>query len=127
MDEAEEATGLQICVYIGPGEDDTRAHAEGLLVQAGLQTRPAILVLVEPVRRRVEVVTAPEARARVDDATSELAVATMTRQFARGDLAGGIVAAVDLLAAAAGSAPAPAGAEELPDVLGPGFGTEVQE
>jgi uncharacterized membrane protein YgcG len=125
--EAEEATGLQLCVYVGPGEEDTRAQAEALLVRAGLHTRPAVLVLVEPVRRRVEVVTAPEARARIDDATSELAVATMTRQFARGDLAGGIVAAVDLLAAAAGSGPTSPAAEELPDVLGPGFGTEDAE
>jgi uncharacterized membrane protein YgcG len=125
--EAEEATGLQLCVYVGPGEEDTRANAEAMLVQAGLHTRPAVLVLVEPVRRRVEVVTAPEARARIDDATSELAVATMTRQFARGDLAGGIVAAVDLLAAAAGSGPTPADAQELPDVLGPGFGAEAEE
>ena len=125
--EAEEATGLQLCVYVGPVEEDTRAHAEALLVQAGLHTHPAVLVLVEPLRRRVEVVTAPDARGRIDDATSELAVATMTRQFTRGDLAGGIVAAVDLLAAAAGSGPASPGAEELPDVLGPGFGAEREE
>ena len=124
VDEAEEATGLQLCVYVGPGEEDTRAQAEAMFVEAGLHTRPAVLVLVEPVRHRVEVVTAPEARARIDDAISELAVATMSRQFARGDLAGGLVAAVDLLAAAAGSGAAPPGAEELPDVLGPGFGTE---
>jgi uncharacterized membrane protein len=125
--EAEQATGLQLCVYVGPGEEDTRAHAEALFVKAGLHTRPAVLVLVEPVRRRVEVVTAPEARARINDATAELAVATMTRQFARGDLAGGIVAAVDLLAAAAGSGSMPPDTEELPDVLGPGFGSEGKE
>jgi uncharacterized membrane protein YgcG len=127
VDEAEEATGLQLCIYVGPGEEDTRAQAEGLLVKAGLHTRPAVLVLIEPVRRRVEVVTAPEARARIDDATSELAVTTMTRQFARGDLVGGIVAGVDLLAAAAGVGPTPTDVEELPDVLGPGFGTDVEE
>lgn len=125
MHEAEEATGLQLSVYVGPGEEDLRAQAEALLVKAGLHTRPAVLVLIEPLRRRVELVTAPEARTRIHDATAELAVATMTRQFARGDLAGGIAAAVDVLAAAAGSAPAPAGSEELPDVLGPGFDPEV--
>ena len=127
VDEAENATGLQLCVYVGPGEEDTRAQAEDLFVKAGLHTRPAVLVLIEPVRRKVEVVTAAEARARIDDATSALAVATMTRQFARGDLAGGIVAGVDLLAAAAGSGPTPADAVELPDVLGPGFGTQAEE
>ncbi|HEX2192009.1 MAG TPA: DUF5130 family protein [Acidimicrobiales bacterium] len=125
--EAEETTGLQLCVYVGPGEEDTRAQAEALFLQAGLHTRPAVLVLVEPVRHRVEVVTAPEIRGRIDDPTCELAVATMARQFARGDLAGGIVAAVDLVAAAAGPGAPAAGGEELPDVLGPGFGSEGGE
>ena len=117
--EAEATTGLQFCVYLGPAEEDTRAHAEALLVDAGLHTRPAVLLLVAPLVRKVELVTAPEARQRVDDATSELAVATMTRQFARGHIAGGIVAAIDLMAAAAGPGTAPPGAEELPDVVDP--------
>lgn len=125
--EAEETTGLQFCVYFGPADEDTRAQAEALFVDAGLDTRPAVLVLVEPVRRRVEVVTAADARARVPDTASELAVTTMTRHFSRGDLAGGIVAGVDVLAAAAGPAAAAVGAEELPDVMGPGFDGEARE
>jgi uncharacterized membrane protein len=118
VDEAEDTTGLQFCVYLGDTEGDARAHAEGLFVEAGLHTRPAVLLLVAPAQRRVELVTAPEARARLDDATCALAVGTMTRQFARGKIADGIVAALDLLATAAGEAPAPPGSEELPDVLG---------
>lgn len=118
VDEAERTTGMQFCVYLGDTEGDPRAHAEAMFVDAGLHTRPAVLLLVAPDQRRVEVVTAPEARARVDDAACALAVGTMTRQFARGDIAGGIVAALDLLATAAGPAPTPPGAEELPDVLG---------
>lgn len=119
MHEAEVATGLQFCVYLGPAEEDTRAHAEGLLVDAGLHTRPAVLLMVAPLVRKVELVTAPEARQRIDDATSELAVGIMTRQFARGDIAGGIIAAVDLMAVAAGPGTAPPGTEELPDVVQP--------
>ncbi len=116
--EAEETTGLQFCVYLGDAEGDARAHAEALFVDAGLHTRPAVLLLVAPSQRRVEVVTAPDARPRLDDATCALAVGTMTRQFARGEIAGGIVAALDLLATAAGEGPAPPGTEELPDVVG---------
>jgi uncharacterized membrane protein YgcG len=118
VDEAENTTGLQFCVYLGDTEGDPRAHAETLFVEAGLHTRPAVLLLVAPNRRRVELVTAPEARSRVDDDTCALAVGTMTRQFARGDIAGGLVAGLDLLAAAAGAAPTPPGGEELPDLLG---------
>ena len=121
VDEAEEQTGLQFVVYLGPSaEGRSRAHAEQLMVDAGLLSRPAVLVLVDPEHRRVEVVTAPEARARVSDEAAADAVATMTPRFAKGDLAGGIVAGVRRLAAAAGPGHAPPGTEELPDVLGGG-------
>ena len=44
--DAEARTGLQLCVYLGPAGEDARAHAERLFVDAGLHTRPAVLVLV---------------------------------------------------------------------------------
>jgi uncharacterized membrane protein YgcG len=118
VDEAEETTGMQFCVYLGDTEGDSRAHAESLFVEAGLDSRPAVLLLVAPNQRRVELVTAPDARPRLDDATCALAVGAMSRQFARGEITGGIVAGLDLLAAAAGAGPTPPGAEELPDVIG---------
>ena len=118
MDRAEEFTGLQFCVYLGPTGEDSRAHAEELFTRAGLHTRPAVLVLVAPPQRRVEVVTAPDVRSRVDDAACARAVGGMTALFARGQLADGILAGLDDLVAAAGPGTAPPGAEELPDVLG---------
>jgi uncharacterized membrane protein YgcG len=113
--EAEQTTGLQLSVYLGPTGEDARAHAERLFVEAGLRTRPAVLVLVAPEVRRVEVLTAPEVRARVSDEAAQRAVDRMTERFGAGDLAGGLVAGVDELAAAAG--PGPGGGPELPDLL----------
>ncbi|MDP9389559.1 MAG: DUF5130 domain-containing protein [Actinomycetota bacterium] len=115
--EAEEATGLQLCVYVGPAEGDSRARAEELFVAAGLDTRPAVLVLVAPSEHRVEVVTAPSVRSRLDDATCAAAVERMTGRFAAGDLAGGLVAGVRFLADAAGRGTGPPDAVELPDLL----------
>lgn len=120
VDAAEEATGLQFCVYLGPAEGDARANAEALFVQAGLHLRPAVLVLVAPGQRRVEVVTAPAVRDRVPDSVCAEAVADMTKRFATGDLAGGIVAGLGRLAAVAGPGAAGPGEGELPDIIGGG-------
>ncbi|HVE46835.1 MAG TPA: TPM domain-containing protein [Acidimicrobiales bacterium] len=118
VDTAEETTGLQFCVVLGPAEGDAHAHAEALFVQAGLHLRPAVLVLVAPDQRRVEVVTSPAVRERVPDAACAEAVADMTQRFATGDIAGGIVAGVERLAAVAGPGVSGADEDELPDVLG---------
>lgn len=117
---AEETTGLQFCVYLGPTAEDARAEAERLFTAAGLDTRPAVLLLVSPQQRRVEVVTAPAVRERVDDGACAVAVAEMTPLFAAGDIAGGIVAGLQHLVARAGRGEAPPGGKELPDVLGGG-------
>jgi len=115
VDNAEKQTGLQICVYLGPAEEDARAHAERLFVERGLHTRPAVLVLVAPELRRVEVVTAPEVRQRVTDEAAQEAVDRMTTHFTDRDLVGGLIAGVEHIALAAG--PGGESGEELPDVL----------
>jgi uncharacterized membrane protein YgcG len=113
--EAEQRTGLQLCVYLGPAGEDARAEAEHLFVEAGLHTRPAVLLLVAPGVRRVEVVTGPETRARVSDDAAQAAVERMTERFAAGDLRGGLIAGVEHIASAAG--PGPSTGDELPDLL----------
>jgi uncharacterized membrane protein YgcG len=115
VDAAEKQSGLQICVYLGPTGEDARAHAERMFVEAGLHTRPAVLVLVAPEVRRVEILTAPEARERVSDEAASEAVDVMTDRFAHGDLVGGLIAGVGHIAAAAG--PGQESGEELPDLL----------
>lgn len=119
VDEAEWLTGLELCVYFGAiGEADPRARAEEMFVEAGLHARPAVLVVVAPDQRRVEVVTAPAVRDRISDEEAAAAVAEMTSRLALGQPVAGLVAGIRRLAAAAGPGRAPAGTEELPDILG---------
>ena len=113
--EAETFTGLQVCVYLGPGGEDPRAHAEQLFVDRGLHTRPAVLVLVAPDARQVEVVTAQDARGRLPDADAQAVVELMTQHFGSGDLVGGLLAGVARIAEAAG--PGQPSGEDLPDLL----------
>lgn len=112
---AEAWTGLQFCVYLGPTEDDPRAHAYALLDGAGLADRPAVLLLVAPEVRRFEIVTTPTAAGRVPDHAARLAALAMTASFGVGDIAGGVAEGVRLLAEAAGPG-APHGGD-LPDLL----------
>lgn len=118
VDIAEETTGLQFCVVLGPAEGDAHAHAEALFVQAGLHLRPAVLVLVALDQRRVEVLTAPTLRERVPDPACADAVSEMTKHLAKGDLVGGIVTGVQHLAAVAGPGAAGPDEDELPDIMG---------
>ncbi|HVE91604.1 MAG TPA: TPM domain-containing protein [Actinomycetota bacterium] len=115
--EAERVTGLQFCVYVGPGSERSREQAEQMFVRAGLQARPAVLVLVAPRQHRVEVVTAPQITSRVTDGDCYDAVRDMTGYFARGEFAGGIVAGIVRLAAAAGPASSVSPGDELPNVM----------
>ena len=64
----------------------------------GSRSRTAVLVVVAPGQRRVEVVTGPEVRRRVPDRVSALSVLAMTSAFRGGDLTAGIVDAVRQIA-----------------------------
>ena len=114
---AERATGAQFCVYLGPTSDDPRAHAQAMFEDAGLLTRPAILLLVSPERRHVEVVTSPETRDRVSDVTCAEVVAEMTGFFGRSDIAGGIVAGIQRLQNAVGPASGTPSTPAFPDLI----------
>lgn len=115
---AEDVTGLELCVYLGPGVGDAHADAEQAFVGAGLEERPAVLVLVAPDRRRVDVVTAPQVRERVGDEACARAIEAMTPHLAKGKWVDGIARGLDVLVEAAGPGKPPPGAGELPDVLG---------
>jgi len=115
VDRAEEWTGLQFCVYLGPTETDPREKAYALLNDLGLAERPAVLLLVAPEERRLEIVTTPAAAERIDDRSANLAAMSMSASFGVGDVAGGIAEGVRLLAQAAGRGE-PVGVE-LPDLL----------
>ncbi len=114
---AERWTGLQFCVYLGPTEDDPLAHAHALMDELGLTAKPAVLLLVAPEARRLEIVTSPAAARRIHDYAARLAALAMSASFGVGDITGGITEGVRQLAQAAG--PGAAAGAELPDVLEP--------
>lgn len=102
--------GLDVSVFVGDLKLDElsgfRAAAETLHAALGNRAHSAVLVVVAPGQRRVEVVTGPAARRRVPDRVAALAVLSMTSAFAGGDLAGGIIDALRQIADAAGRRPA---------------------
>ena len=103
---AQVKNGLDLSVLIGDLELDDltrfRPAAEKLHAALGDRSPAAVLLVVAPGQRRVEVVTGPLVRRRVPDRVSALAVLSMTSTFRGGDLVGGIVDAIRQIADAAG-------------------------
>ena len=106
VERARSENGLDVSVLLGDLELDDltqfRAAAEKLHAALGDRSPAAVLVVVAPGQRRVEVVTGPLVRRRVPDRVSALAVLSMTSAFRGGDLVGGIVDAVRQMADSAG-------------------------
>ena len=97
--------GLDVSVLVGDlnlTDGDFRAAAETLHAALGERAHSAVLVVVAPGQRKVEVVTGPSARRRVPDRVAALAVLSMTSAFAGGDLAGGVIDGLRQMADAAG-------------------------
>lgn len=116
--QAEDATGLQLCVYLGPADGHTREHAEQLLAAASAKSRPAVMLYVAPEARKVECVVAPGLTDRISDAAAQQAVDAMLPLLAAGEFAGGLEVGLQRLAEAAGPPRGDESQEELPDVLG---------
>lgn len=104
--------GLDVTVLVGDLELDDlsqfRDAAQRLHAALGERSGAAVLLVVAPGQRRVEIVTGPDVRRRVPDRVAALAVLSMTTAFRQGDLGGGIVDAVRQIAAAAGRKTTPA-------------------
>jgi uncharacterized membrane protein YgcG len=118
-----EQNGLDVSVVVGDLRitdlSRFREAAETLHAALGERSHSALLLVVAPGQRRVEVVTGPAARRRVPDRVAALAVLSMTSAFSGGDLAGGIVDGLRQMAEAAGKraaipAPPSAHAELVP-------------
>jgi len=95
-------TGLNFSVYVGPVEGDVRDHAERLHAALGPRSPKGVIVLVAPGDRQLEIVTGKESARRLSDRSCALAALSMTTAFSGGDLAGGIVTGVRMLAESAG-------------------------
>lgn len=94
---ADRETGLTFSVYVGALEDDSRAHAERLL-EALAEPAESVLLAVSPDQRTLEIVTGERTAKRLPDRICALAALSMTAAFGGGDLAGGIVTGLRMLA-----------------------------
>jgi len=97
---AEAGSGFRFGLAVGPGEGgDLREEGERALARL-IDGRPlgAVLLLVDPGDRRLEILTTGTARRRLTDAQCALAALSMTTSFGVGDLVGGLVNGLRMLA-----------------------------
>jgi hypothetical protein len=94
-------SGLAFSVYVGELAAPTRAHAEALFEQL---TPNSVLVAVSPGQRCLHIVTGDQSAQRLPNRACALAALAMLASFANGDLTGGIVIGLRMLADAAGRA-----------------------
>jgi len=92
-------TGLVFAVYVGELKDPPRAHAEALFERL---TDDAVLIAVSPGQRVLHIVTGPESSKRLPNRACALAALSMRASFSNGELVGGLVAGLRMLADSAG-------------------------
>jgi hypothetical protein len=92
-------TGLTFSVYVGELAAPSRGHAEQLFEQL---SPSAVLLAVSPGQRVMHIVTGEESAKRLPNRACALAALTMRASFSNGDLTGGIVNGLRMLADSAG-------------------------
>lgn len=95
---ARQGTGLYFSVHVGRAEGGSRAYATRLHAELGAVAPSAVLIFVDPEAHKLEIVTGEQARRRLDDRTCALAAMSMSTSFSVGDLAGGIISGISMLA-----------------------------
>jgi len=95
-------TGLTFSLYVGELAEPTRATAEALYEKLATEADGAVLVAVSPGQRRLHIVTGEGSAPRLPNRSCALAALGMRAAFASGDLTGGIVTGLRMLADAAG-------------------------
>jgi hypothetical protein len=97
VESAERATGLRFRLHVGHLEGG-RARAESLLAEGGGTAADTVLIAVDPAARGLEIVTGTRATSQLSDRSCGLASLAMTSSFAAGDLVGGLVNGLQVLA-----------------------------
>jgi len=93
-------TGLAFSVYIGELSAPTRAHAEALFEKL---SGSSVLLAVSPGQRNLHIVTGPESAQRLPNRACALAALAMRASFTNGDLIGGVITGLRMLADSAGT------------------------
>jgi hypothetical protein len=92
-------SGLTFSVYVGNLSNPTRGHAEALFEEL---TDDSVLLAVAPGQRALHIVTGPGSAKRLPNRACALAALAMRASFSSGDLVGGIVNGLRMLADSAG-------------------------
>lgn len=95
---AERRTGLRFAAYLGPAIGPRRHFSERLHAALGDEVDRAVLVFVDSEKKALEIVTGSEARRRLPDEKCRMAAMSMATVLSGGDLVGGIVTGVWMLA-----------------------------
>ena len=91
--------GLTFSVFVGELDAPTRGHAEQLFERL---TPSSVLLAVSPGQRVMHIVTGEVSAQRLPNRACALAALTMRASFSNGDLTGGIVNGLRMLADSAG-------------------------
>lgn len=95
--DAETVSRYEFSVFVGASEGETRPFAERLHSTLTAPER-SVLLMVDPAARILEIVTGTEVRRDLEDGEVHLAALAMQSAFAAGDLVGGIVRGLTMLA-----------------------------
>ncbi|MGV9304458.1 DUF5130 family protein [Nonomuraea sp. NPDC003727] len=98
LQHAERRSGLRFSAFLGASADGRRHFAERLHAAMGEESPDAVLILVDPEGRGLEIVTGENARRRLSDGACRLAAMSMATAFSAGDLAGGLLYGINTLA-----------------------------
>jgi uncharacterized membrane protein YgcG len=91
-------TGVQFSLFVGALGTNPRGMSEDLHSGLGPAAADSVLVAVSPGERRLEIVTGEHTAKRLPDRACALAALSMTASFNGGDLVGGIVNGLRMLA-----------------------------
>ncbi|WP_341230598.1 DUF5130 family protein [Nocardioides salarius] len=94
---AEQLCRMEFSIFVGNAEGEPRDFATSLHNTLVAPSR-SILVMVDPTRRVLEIVTGAYVRRTLTDREVELAALHMQQDFATGDLAGGLRRGIEMLA-----------------------------
>jgi hypothetical protein len=92
-------SGLYFSIYVGELRPPPRAHAEALFERLN---DDSVLIAVSPGQRSLHIVTGPASAKRLPNRACALAALAMRASFTNGDLVGGIVTGLRMLADSAG-------------------------